>query len=111
MLRWRKHEPRRTTRTTQATGLRSRSSASYCFDTRSGNNFVSSFSRFVSHVWGCKPNSFSWQPAHIAGSRFAFTAYSPSKSGHVTKVLSEGLLPLGNLLGIAPFKITIEKAT
>ena len=33
------------------------------------------------------------------------------KADDITKVLSEGLLPLGNLLGVAPFKLTIERAT
>src|SRR5260370_10621346 len=33
------------------------------------------------------------------------------KADDITRVLSEGLLPLGNLLGVAPLKITIEKAT
>ncbi len=33
------------------------------------------------------------------------------KADDITRVVSEGLLPLGNLLGVAPLKITIEKAT
>jgi hypothetical protein len=33
------------------------------------------------------------------------------KADDITKVLSEGLLPLGNLLGVAPFKLTIVKSS